>query len=362
MSVLHKLRKIATFARYMKDFIQLLSPLIDKKGKAVVISHPNPDADAIGSSLAWVRFLQHCGWDAAYVSPNDCPQNLKWMHGSASVLSFEREKEKAGIQARVLEADAIFCLDFNTLSRLEKLGELVASSQAVKVMIDHHQQPEDFAALMFSNTKYGATAEMIFDVIDALGKTDLIDEHIADNLYTGLVSDTGFFQFSNTTPNVMKVGGALIARGVKPDVISGNINNVFRLRRLQFFGYCLSRKMRLVKNGKVAYITVNRSEIKRFGLQQGDSEGLVNYPFKIESVQMSVYFSEEPEKVKISFRSRGDVDVNLFARQYFEGGGHKNAAGGKSTLTLEETEERFLRLIDETSLFDSQQQTSIPID
>jgi hypothetical protein len=210
-------------------------------------------------------------------------------------------------------------------------------------MIDHHQSPEDFATITFSDTRYAATCELIYDIICGLGEEAKIDEAIAQNLYTGLTTDTGFFAFSNTTANVHKVAGGLLNKGVSPEYIQDKVFNIFREERLRYYGYCFLNKLHVCHEGKVAYMSVNREEAKRFHLQPGDNESLVNFPFKVEGVMVSVLFTEEQDKVKISFRSKGKIDVNAFARKHFEGGGHVNAAGGKSLLSLTDTETKFLQ-------------------
>jgi phosphoesterase RecJ-like protein len=268
------------------------------------------------------------------------------MHGTEATLVYDHPMGKKICDARIKSADIIFCLDFNAITRLETLGEAIKNSTAQKVMIDHHRQPEDFANLVFSNTDYCATAEMIYDVISDLGETRLIDQKIAENLYTGLTTDSGFFQFNNTTPNALMVASALVAKGARPDFVSEKINNIFRETRLRFFGYALNEKLKLAKDNQAGYMMITQAEIKKYNLQSGDSEGLVNYPFKIEGVKVCAYFSEEPDRIKISFRSRGEIDVNTFARTYFEGGGHRNAAGGISKLTLAATEKKFLEALD----------------
>lgn len=327
---------------FPKESVQRLKSLLAAPQKAVIITHRNPDGDALGASLAWKMYLQKKGWDAAFVSPTPFTENLKWIHSTDTVVVCDNGKGWRPCERLIKNADVIFCLDFNALGRLEDMGTLLGQSPAMKVMIDHHQQPEDFAAIAFSNTSYCATAEMIADLIEDLEDTDLMDAVMAENLYTGLVSDNGFFQFNNTTPNALKVASVLVAKGARPDYVSEKINNVFRETRLRFFGYCLNEKLKLAKDGKVAYMMLSQPEIKKFNLQGGDSEGLVNYPFKIEGVVMTAYFSEEPDRIKISFRSRGMVDVNTFARTYFSGGGHRNAAGGKSTDNMADTEAKFL--------------------
>lgn len=322
--------------------IATLQDLLAEPKQIVITTHRNPDGDALGSSLGWKMFLEKLGHEVSFISPNAYTDNLKWIPGTKDILVYETEIGKKLCEAKIAAAAVIFCLDFNALTRLEELGKVIASSTAYKVMIDHHRQPEDFASLAFSNTNYCATAEMIYDIIEDVNGTHLVDADTATCLYTGLCTDNGFFQFNNTTPNAHKVAARLIERGAKPEYVSEKINNIFREKRLRFFGYCLHEKLKLTKDGKVAYMMLSQQELKRFNLQSGDSEGLVNYPFKIEGVMVSAYFSEEPDRIKISFRSREEIDVNTFARTFFEGGGHRNAAGGKSHDSLEKTEKRFL--------------------
>lgn len=330
---------------FPKESIQSLRNLLAVPHKAAIITHRNPDADALGASLGWKFYLEKKGSRATVISPTVFTENLRWIPGTDTLAICENGKGWKCCEKILKEADVIYCLDFNSLTRLEHVGELVAKSKAKKVMIDHHQQPEDFTTIAFSNVNYCATAEMVADIILDLGDEGLIDNVIAECLYVGLVTDNGFFQFNNTTPNAHKVAALLITKGARPDYVSEKINNIFHESRLRFFGYCLNEKLKLVNNGKVAYMMVLQPEIKKFNLQSGDSEGLVNYPFKIQGVMMSAYFSEEPDRIKISFRSRGHIDVNTFARTYFEGGGHRNAAGGKSHVGMEATEIKFLEAL-----------------
>jgi len=330
--------------------ISKLKELLSSPKKVVIVTHRNPDGDALGSSLGWKCFLDKKGHDVSFISPNNFTPNLKWIQGTEDIMVYESGLGKKLCEAKINSADLIFCLDFNAISRLESLGEAIKNSPAFKLIIDHHLEPEGFANLVFSNVKYCATAEMIYDVIADMGETELVDQRIAECLYVGLATDNGFFQFGNTTPNAHYVAAALLEKGARPDYVSEKVNNIFRETRLRFFGFCLNEKLKLVKGGKVAYMMVGQSEIKKFNLQTGDSEGLVNYPFKIEGVKMTAYFSEEPDRIKISFRSREDIDVNTFARTYFEGGGHRNAAGGKSEIGLEKTEKKFLEAIENMTI------------
>lgn len=336
--------------KFAEADIQQLAELLAAPKKLVIVTHRNPDGDALGSSLGLKFFLEKLGHEVSFVSPNHFAQTLRWIHGVDEVLIHDSEIGRKLCEAKIKSADIIFCLDFNNLGRLEALGEVLRAAAAPKVMIDHHQQPDNFAMLSFSNTTYCATAEMVYDIIADMGQQHLVDQRTAENLYTGITSDNGFFQFNNTTANALHVAAELVARGARPEFVSEKVNNVFRETRLRFFGYCLNEKLKLVKNGRVAYMLLTQAEIKKFNLQSGDNEGLVNYPFKIEGVQVSAYFSEEPEIVKISFRSRGAVDVNTFARTYFEGGGHRNAAGGRSLNGLEQAEKKFLEALDSLNL------------
>ena len=324
----------------MKEKIEALSVLLSKPQEILIVTHPNPDGDAFGSVLALSLFLQQYGHTITAVSPTNYTKNFYWLPGIDTLLSYESKKDL--VIQKIKTAKTIFCLDFNALSRIEEVGTHIAEATAVKVMIDHHQIPEDFAAITFSDTKYAATCEYLFDIMEALGKSDCIDKNIALNLYTGLATDTGFFNFNNTTQHVHSVAGALISRGVSPDFVQDKVFNIFREERLRYFGYCLQNKLKVTLYGRLAYIMISKEEAAKFNLQSGDNEGLVNFPFKIEGIKVSVLFTEEVGKVKISFRSKDKVDVNNFARKYFEGGGHINAAGGKSKLSLLETESLFL--------------------
>jgi phosphoesterase RecJ-like protein len=332
--------------KFPHTHITQLSEILSVPKSIVIVTHRNPDGDALGSSLGFKFFLEKMGHEVSFISPNAYTHNLKWIKGTDSIMVYENGMGKKICEARIKSADLIFCLDFNALSRLEDLGNIIKDATGYKVMVDHHQQPETFADIAFSDTGYCATAEMIYDIIADMDKTDLLDEQIAECLYVGLATDNGFFQFNNTTPNAHLVAAALIAKGAKPEYVSEKVNNVFRETRLRFFGYCLNEKLKLVKGNQVAYMMVTQAEIKKFNLQAGDSEGLVNYPFKIEGVKMCAYFSEEPDRIKISFRSRGGIDVNTFARSFFEGGGHRNAAGGMSTASLVNTEKKFLESLE----------------
>lgn len=334
----------------MTSIEEYLRPALQKPGNAIIVTHRNPDGDALGSSLAWMEFLQQVGWKVHFISPTKITHNLLWMPGIEQALSYEDLADRPKIHQIIDLADTIYCLDFNSPGRLEDLGKRLLKSPAVKIMIDHHLEPENFADICFSDTGFASTSEMIAELILGLGLESKISRSIADNLYTGMATDTGFFQFSNTRPKTMQYAALLIEKGARPDELSNRIQHVFSEERLRFFGHCLLHKLKLVNNNRVAVIPVTQQEIKEFNLQQGDNEGLVNYPFKIQGVILSALFSEEPGKVKISLRSKGDLDVNRLARDHFSGGGHKNASGGMSLETLDETVARFFKIAEHIQL------------
>jgi bifunctional oligoribonuclease and PAP phosphatase NrnA len=255
------------------------------------------------------------------------------------------QTDKAKAEALVNKADVIFNLDFNNLKRIEKLGEVVAASKAVKVLIDHHQQPEKFAKLMYHNVKCCSTCEMIFDLIVGMGGKKLIDKKIAACLYTGLMTDTGSFRFSSVNAKTHAILSDLIKAGAVPYQIHEAVYDTYSYSRMKLIGYALTQKMTVIPEKRAGYIVLSEEELKRFDFQKGDTEGLVNYPLTINNIKFSAYFAEMDGKVKISFRSKGKFDVNTFARTYFSGGGHINAAGGKSDLSLNDTVNKFIDII-----------------
>lgn len=335
------------FRTPMKEFSGSVLKLLESPKEIVIISHPNPDGDAIGSSLGLRRILSKMNHKAQYISPNQATALLNWMPDFNSLISFDAASSKQEIINLIENTDLIFCLDFNAISRLEELGELVKNAKCVKVMIDHHQQPEDFADYMFSDTSFPSTSEMIFSLVNDWGKSELIDKETATLLYTGMATDTGFFQFNNTNPQTLRMAATLIEKGASPSTISDSVFNIFSEKRFRLFGYCMNQKMQLAYNGKVAYMIITPKEAYVFNIQQGDTEGLVNYPFKIKGVELCVLFVEEKGRIKISFRSKGTLDVNTYARKHFNGGGHRNAAGAKSITDINSTISLFLNTFEE---------------
>lgn len=321
----------------MNTFAEKIYHLLKEKSRIVVVSHPNPDGDALGSSLGLRRILLSLGHEVYFVSPTNYSGLLAWIPDVGDTLCWEKATQQEQIDKLLSSCHLLFCLDFNAISRLEELGSRVKQSNAIKILIDHHQQPEPFADWQWSDTAYPSTSEMIFDLADYWGMADAMDKETAVCLYTGMATDTGFFQYSNTRAHTLHVASRLLALGVKPDIIADQVFHVFSEKRFRLFGHCIGQKLQLILDGRVAYMTISPKEAYIFNIQQGDTEGLVNYPFKIKGVQLCVLFVEEKERIKISFRSKGKLDVNQYARTYFQGGGHVNAAGAKSIVPLAET-------------------------
>ena len=305
----------------MKDIKDLL---LDKS-KILITTHVNPDGDAIGSSLGLYNFLIKLGHEVIVVVPNDYPDYLKWMKSDKKILNFSDNTDK--VQELINDIQIIFCLDFNNLSRINELGKLIEKSNAKKVLIDHHLNPDDFYDFKYHDVNASATAELVYDLISYIDD-DLIDKDISDCIYTGILTDTGSFRFSSTTSKVHRIIAKLLDEGVKSEKIGKKIYESNSFDKLKLLGYSLSEKLEIICNGKVAYIVLTRKDLLNHNYRKGDTEGIVNYALSILGVNMAVLIIETKDRIKFSFRSSGNFSVNKFANKYFRGGGHKNAAGG----------------------------------
>lgn len=310
----------------------------------VILTHFNPDADALGSSLGLSRFLKKKGHDVIVITPSDYPDFIGWMPKPGEVLVYKRDRVEK-IASIIAQAGGIFCLDFSALHRINDMGEMVNKSKATKVLIDHHLEPERFADFEQWDQTAASTAELVFELIDQLGERSLIDREMADCLYAGIMTDTGSFRHSNTTYKVFKIASALVEIGANPYQVSKLIYDTNTVERLRLMGYVLSEKLRVVPEYRTAYMVLTAEELKRFSSQTGDTEGLVNFGLSIKGIRLSVMISDRKENIKLSMRSLGSFSVNDMARAHFDGGGHRNAAGGQTTLTLEETVEKFLQVL-----------------
>ena len=337
------------FMELSQEKINALRLLVETEPKNIVIlSHTNPDGDAIGSSLAWGEALRKKGHKVTCIVPNKYPYYLDWMTGISELVIFKNDSEGRAIKA-VAEADMLFCLDFHTLSRLdEPLSRVIAqNSSAKRVLIDHHLNPSESFDVMFSHPEASSTSYLVCNIITALWGAESISAAQAEVLYVGMMTDTGNFSFSNLTPALYRTIATLAETGIDIPKIYNNVYNSFTEGRARLFGYTINRKMRFMRKGTVAYMSLTEDEMRRFWFQQGDSEGFVNYPLTVKKMRMSAIFIEHKDFIRVSLRSRGAVDVNLFAGRYFEGGGHHNAAGGKSFVSMEETIARFEAAVEE---------------
>jgi len=310
--------------------------LLSTAKKVVIIPHRNPDGDAMGSTLALYHYLKNKGIEATVLSPNEFPDFLAWLPDAENVLLYERDKITT---KTILEAaDLLFTLDFNALHRTGEMEHELVKLTAPFILIDHHEAPANYAAVAFSDTKYGSTCEMIFDFIEALGDIQLLDKNIATCLYTGIVTDSGSFKFPKTTGKTHRIVAQLIDIGIDNSKIHDLLFTNNSYESLQLLGRAL-QNLKVLKNHKTSYITLSQAELDRFHFKKGDTEGIVNYGLSIKGIIFTAIFIENKEEgiIKISLRSIGDFDVNQLSRDHFHGGGHKNAAGGKSHLSMKET-------------------------
>lgn len=328
--------------------LEAFRELINTPKKIVITTHFKPDADALGSSLGLAGYLRKKGHHITVITPSDYPKFLFWMPNNEEVVNYEDYKLRGKSNKLIADADIIFCLDFSALSRIEAMAEPVRQSSAIKVMIDHHTFPEDFAQFSYHDTQAAATAQLIFQLIVLLGDESLLDVAICECLYAGIMTDTGSFRHPSTTPAVHRIVADIMEIGVNTNLIHRRIYDSTTAERLNFLGYVLSEKLVILPEYRVAYFTVTEEELKRFNSQTGDTEGIVNYGLQIEGVVMSVIIVDRPEAVKMSFRSVEEFAVNQIASKYFSGGGHKNASGGKTSgIGLEATVEKFIGILPE---------------
>lgn len=323
-----------------------LSVLLAQPKKIAIIPHRNPDGDAMGSTLGLSFFLRKMGHQTQVVAPNDFPAFLAWLPGSEEVMIYENNRNE--VDQFLQSQDLIFTLDFNALHRIGEMEQVVQALTAPKVMIDHHELPGNYAQFVFSNTAYGSTCEMIYHFISDLGQKNLIDKTIATCLYTGIMTDSGQFRFPKTTGTTHRIVAEFIDLGVANTEIPTLLFDNNSFDRLQLMGRAL-QNLKVLPEFHTTYTTLSQDELNQFHYVKGDTEGIVNYGLTIKGIHFTAIFIEHKDEgiIKISFRSQGSFDVNQFARNYFNGGGHINAAGGKSTDTLENTILRFEQIVKE---------------
>ncbi len=328
----------------MMTLKELREELAESK-KIVITTHHKPDGDAMGSSLGLYHFLCSLGHEVHVVTPTDYPYFLHWMPGNPEVIDFTKDAVKSA--ELVANADWIFCLDFNTLSRINELGELVRNSNAKKAMIDHHLEPEGFEDFRYWDTTACAAAEMVYRLIVELELTDHINVDVATCLYTGIMTDSGSFRFPSTTSKVHRIIADLIDAGANNSHIHELIYDTNSENRLKFLGRVLGERMTVLPEYNTAYISIEQDLLKQYHIVTGDTEGIVNYALSIHGIKLAVLVIDRGELRKLSFRSKGEFPANEIAKKYFEGGGHRNAAGGASKESLENTVKKFLEVLPE---------------
>ncbi len=328
-----------------KDKIKELSRLIAGCNKVVITTHIAPDGDAIGSSLALYHLLNDLGKEAHVITPDLYSQNLRYLPGAKEIVVYTRYEDFA--RQLIAEADLIFCLDYNSIKRIDRVGQWVLASEAPKVMIDHHLEPEGFTTLTISHPEESSTCALLFRVICALGLMPLVTKTIASCIYTGMMTDTGNFSYSSNNPELYIMIARLLEAGINKDKLYTNIINTSTLSKLRINGYAVSQKLQVFPEHMAALITLTQAELNSMGYQKGDTESLVNVPLQLEDVTYSFFLREETEYIKVSSRSKGNFPVNRICAEHFNGGGHLNAAGGEFYGTMQECVEKLIAIMPE---------------
>ncbi len=325
--------------------VDKIIPLLSSPKKIVITTHYKPDGDAIGSSLGLYNYLIQQGHFVTVVSPSDYPEFLRWMDGNDKVVD-AIGNTKAG-SAAVAEAEIIFCLDFNMLHRCESVAAWIRKSKAVKIVIDHHLEPEHFADHEFISSDASATAELVYRFIVALGGKEQINRSVAECLYVGIMTDTASFRFAIMKAETHRIIAELMDAGARNYKIHEAVYDCSSEDRIRLLAYCTNEKMKIYPEYNTAIIELSKDEMNQFNHKTGDTEGIVNIPLSIKNIRMSVFFVERKDQIKISFRSKDQINVRDLSAKHFSGGGHFNAAGGMSLLSMKETVEKFVSLLPE---------------
>jgi len=332
-----------------KEDILAIQNLLATPKKIAIIPHRSPDGDAMGSTLALYHFLLKMNHQPIVIAPNDFPNFLAWLPSSENVLIFENDR--VNCTKVIQDAEIVFTLDFNALHRTGEMEQVLNKVTVPMIMIDHHQKPDSYATYTYSDTAFGSTCEMVYNFITFLGKKELIDKTIATCIYTGITTDSGSFRFPSTTSSTHRIVAELIDLGIENSEIHNQLFDNNSYNRLQLLGRAL-QNMKVFPEFKTSYISLSQKELDEFHYEKGDTEGIVNYGLTIKGIVFAAIFIEHRDEniIKISFRSQGSFDVNQFAREHFNGGGHINAAGGKSYESLKKTIEKFENLISKISI------------
>ena len=306
----------------------------------VLIGHRNPDGDAVGSTMGMRRYLEPLGHRATVIVPSAYPKFLNFLDGVTDLLVYD--DDPAAVQPVLAKADVVMLMDFNSLDRIDKLGEAVEkhAGGAKRVLIDHHLFPQDIADVVVSDTSASSTCELVYRTIVDMGDRDRVTPHIAEALMTGILTDTGGFTYA-TNPTLFRVVAELFDVGVDNEHLQDVIFNSMSEKQLRLLGHCLANRLEVFPEHEAGLITLNKRDYEHFDIQRGDTEGIVNFILRMRGIQLAAFITEQPTITKVSLRSKGDVDVQAIASANFKGGGHKNASGGYSHAGLRNTVNKF---------------------
>ncbi len=334
------------FANVFMKPIQDIFPQLGEPRRIVITMHQKPDADAMGSSLGLALFLKKLGHTVSVISPTNWAKWLNWMPGCNEVIDYEANKAKA--EQLLDETEWLFCLDFNIFHRTKSLADKLYQVNCTKIVIDHHREPDspsfDYG---ISDTSKSSTCEMVYDFIVNSGHGDRIDEPIGECIYAGVVSDTGSFRFPSAHAGVHLLVADLKTKGLQHSKVHENLFDNFLENKLRFTGHVLLHRMELMYEYNTALVSIPKNDLLKYYIKTGDTEGLVNFPQSIQGIKLVGLVIDRDEERKWSFRSKGDFDCNAFARKYFDGGGHFNASGGRSSDSLEVTVKKFREAVKE---------------
>ncbi|MBK6964502.1 MAG: DHH family phosphoesterase [Bacteroidales bacterium] len=329
--------------KFNPDTLEAVTRLLKLPSEVVVTSHYNPDGDALGSSLALSMYLKEKGHKVSLILPNDFPDFLQWMPGVEDVVIYFHKSKTA--DELIANAAIIFCLDYNSIPRVNLFADRLFEAKAIKILIDHHLQPENHFDYSFSVITTSSTSELVFDFIEAMDDLSLLNRDMSVCLYVGIMTDTGSFSFACNYPHTYEVVSKLVQKGVDTEQVHRLVYDTYSEGRMRLLGFCLSERMIVLHETATAYIWLSKSDMERFGFKPGDTEGVVNYALSIKDISFAALFTEKSDRIRISFRSKGDFSVNNFAREHYQGGGHRNAAGGDSFEPMEKTLSGFVDLL-----------------
>jgi bifunctional oligoribonuclease and PAP phosphatase NrnA len=329
---------------FSSDRLDLFRSTVQKSHKITIVTHYDADGDAIGSSLALFHYLNRTGsFSIQVLTPNDYPTFLHWLPAHTEVKIYDNNPDE--IEEFVSQCDLIIYVDFNTLSRVKKMQGVFENISANQILIDHHPNPDAPCLLRFSDTRPSSTSELIYYLIESLGDKNLLNKEIAECLFTGIMTDTGCFSFNSSRPETWQAVAELLRRHIDKDAIFSQVYENYSDSRMRLMGYCLNEKMKVISEYNTAFISLSLDELRKFHFEPGDTEGFVNLPFSVNGIKVTALFIERDDHIKISLRSKGNIAINRIAQKHFNGGGHKNAAGGESMLNMEETISKFTSLL-----------------